>query len=643
MLYLILGSIHKSMIALSKIINHYESFLEKSLTKNRVFSSLSSPTTDFSSKTFEFSTVFSNAIILQCLNESKTETSKLISKKIVKFLLSQKTKMCTFNYWDNKSKEYVKIPYPDDLDDTSCALQAINKFDKKLISGSDLKKILETLISQEVDEGGPYFTWIISDSEIEWKDIDLAVNSNIANLLSQFDIELPNLVHYIENAIVYNNIKSRYYPTSVPVAYFISRWYQGREKKKLVKLLKRMYVKKSSTIMDKILIATSLLRLGENNHKFVTETVEVISRKPSIVFEPFPFYRGVNPTNDKLIYFAGSKYLTTAFAIELLNLCAHKSVNDNNASYISKYLASLNERVFNEVDAEINCAGGAIADFGSKRLGLLRQNPDIALITCVPYITYESLGRHKAINNKILSSLSKATLYGWLAYDIYDDFFDNQAEAHNLSSANFALRELTSVFMADYLPEKFHRFFHEIMNIVDNANAQEALNPSIRMSHNSIEIDDRIVKISKKTRHPENKSIGHVLPIVAVYILSGRSFDHADIKNVINFFKNYLAARQIVDDMHDWEEDLRGGRLNTVSSLLIRDCYQNKLKKTSINELRRLFWLKTVKKSCRRATKHINTAMNSKTPFHELLVPLSETIRLTLDEQKRAVDFIHSN
>lgn len=628
------------MIALSKIIKHYESFLEKSLTKNRSFSSISSPTTDFSFKVFEFSTVFSNAIILQCLNESKTETSNLISKRIVKFLLSQKTKMCTFNYWDNKSKEYVAIPYPDDLDDTSCALHAINKFDKKLLSGSDLRKILNTLINQEVDEGGPYFTWIVSDNEIEWKDIDLAVNSNIATLLSQFDIELPNLVQYIENAIVSNNIKSRYYPTSVPVAYFISRWYQGREKKELVKSLMKMYRKKSSTIMDKILIATSLLRLGETDHKFVTETVEMISRKPSIVFEPFPFYRGVNPTDDKLIYFAGSKYLTTAFAIELLTLCVHKSTNVSNASSTNKYLASLNERVFNEVGAELKCAGGAIADFGSKRLGLLRQNPDMALITCVPYITYKSLGRHKVISNKILSSLSKATLYGWLAYDIYDDFFDNQAEAHNLSSANFALRELTSIFMSGYLPEKFHRFFHEIMNIVDNANAQEALIPSIRMSHDSILINDRVVKISKKTRHPENKSIGHVLPIVAVYILSGKSFEHADVKNVIVFFKSYLAARQIIDDMHDWEEDLRAGKINTVSSLLIRDCYQSKLKKTSIKELRRLFWLKTVKKSCHMVTKHIDNASNTKVPFQDVLNPMREVITSTLSEQEKAESFL---
>lgn len=628
------------MIAQNKVINLYERFLEKSLTKNHVFSSLSSPTMDFSTKTFEFSTVFSNAIILQCLNESKTETSNLISKKIVKFLLSQKTKMCTFNYWDNKSKEYEEIPYPDDLDDTSCALHALSKFDKKLLTGSDLKKILETLINQEVDEGGPYFTWIVSNDDIEWKDIDLAVNSNIANLLSLFEIELPNLVHYVENAIVNNKIKSRYYPTSVPVAYFISRWYRGSKKKELVKSLMRMYEKKSSTIMDKILIATSLLRLGETDNKCVSETVMMISRKPSIVFEPFPFYRGVNPTDDKLIYFAGSKYLTTAFAIELLTLCSHKSVNDSNVSSNNKYLASLNERVFNEVAAELECTGGAISDFGSKRLRLLKQNPDMAMINCIPYITYKSLGRHRVISNKILHSLSKATLYGWLAYDIYDDFFDNQAEAHNLSIANFALRELTSIFTSDYLPKKFHRFFHETMNIVDNANSQEALIPPIRMSHDSIMINDRIAKISKTLGQPENKSIGHVLPIVAVYVLSGRSIDHVDVKNVIDFFKHYLAARQIIDDMHDWEEDLRAGKVNTVSSLLIKNCYQRKLNNISINELRKLFWYKIVVKSCKLASMHLNKAVKTQAPFQDIIEPLQTAIYLTLSEHKRAKEFL---
>jgi len=81
------------------------------------------------------------------------------------------------------SKEFKSKPYPDDLDDTFCALNALYLFDRKLISGSAYAYIIQLLTKVEKNEGGPYKTWLVSKKTSGWDDVDIVVNSNIAYFL----------------------------------------------------------------------------------------------------------------------------------------------------------------------------------------------------------------------------------------------------------------------------------------------------------------------------------------------------------------------------------------------------------------------------------------------------------------------------
>src|SRR4030042_1676795 len=103
--------------------------------------------------------VFSTALILQNLNElgeslatGKTSPTPLrmgivknIKDKAAEFLLNQKSENWTFNYWARDAKEAKEMPYPEDMDDTSCALSALYKYDKKIIGGNVLGKFVLTL------------------------------------------------------------------------------------------------------------------------------------------------------------------------------------------------------------------------------------------------------------------------------------------------------------------------------------------------------------------------------------------------------------------------------------------------------------------------------------------------------------------
>lgn len=627
------------MNSIDKAIRQNESILEKNILNNDSFESLSSANTDFSSDCLKFHTVFTNAIILICLSESKTSVSDTISRKLFSFLKKQKGDLCTFNYWDKNSKEYSKIPYPDDLDDTFCALLAMYKFNKLSISGNDLKKILEVLISQEVETGGPYYTWLVDQNDVEWKDIDLAVNSNIANFLTEFGIELQNITSFIDESINNNSIKSRYYPTSTPVAYFISRSYKGQSKKKLKNTLETLYSRESSTLLDRIIISSSLLRLNLFQHELVARTIETLLDANINTSNAFPFYRGVNPFLNGKKYYAGSENLTAALTIEFLTLYKKKAI-EIGASHTKASLEKQNRIVCNDVSLELQQAHGIIAEYGAERLDTLLKNPDMAFITCIPYIIYRSFKTPIKIENFILADIAKATLFGWLAYDIYDDFFDNQSIPYHLSVANFSLRKLSTTFTSDYLSKEFHSFFHETMNIVDNANASEAKMPIIKVKNNALILDDKIIPIIRSNASPENKSIGHILPIVAIYSLVGYSPQHNKTLTAINFFKNYLAARQLIDDMHDWEEDLKLGKINTVAFQIINEALKKQKKKVTINYLRSLFWEVTVIKSCKRVYKHIDQAEKTGMPFLEILEPLKIAIDSTIKERQIALDFL---
>ena len=568
----------------------YLGLLEKNLRTQNSFLSLSSPNPHFKSNVKNFSTTFTNAIIMMNIMKSNSLSARKIVKTLNRYVKKQRNKQLSFNYWDKNVDEYKNIPYPDDLDDTFCALTALHEYDDSYLTGKDMRRIIELLVHQEAEVGGPYYTWITDGDDIEWRDIDLAVNSNIAYFLSRVGIDLPNISNLVEKAIDNDRINSRYYPQSSPVAYFISKWYQGPKKTKLVAILEKMYDLPSSTFLDKLLVSISLVRHGQSNHPNVQRTFEILSKSRNIANKAYPFYRGVNPNSDGMKYFSGSPSLTLSFAVEFLTLhdtkiSSKKRLIDSDRNK----LAEVNRLAFESAESELRLAKGEIQKCGLDRLKVMSKNPDMAMITAIPCIAYSSLKTKKKIKKDILDALSLATLFGWLAYDIYDDFFDNHGTPAQLSVANFALRKLSSIFTSEYLPRDFHEYFHRVMAVVDNANAKESNRVPVKFHRGNLIIDKKLFSTAKSINKLHEKSIAHVLGVVAIYSLLKKSTSSSETSSANKFFENYLSARQMIDDMHDWEEDLSMGKLNSSSAQMVIFAYESGIDRLSINQLRLLF------------------------------------------------------
>lgn len=277
-------------------------------------------------------------------------------------------------------------------------------------------------------------------------------------------------------------------------------------------------------------------------------------------------------------------------------------------------------------------------------------------IFLLPFIAASAIRRSDRIPKWILDELALANLYGWVSYDIYDDFLDNEVGGEGergrewLCVANYFLRELTRQYskIAVSIP-KIGNIFTQIMNELDAANAAESTANS--------NINPEISSASALA----DRSMGCALPAIAVFHAAG--FGDAT-ETALTFFRNYLAARQLHDDAHDWKEDLDRGRVNGAAARMFaawrkagnaneRAGGKEINRATDMPELQKFFWhvampeiMADIEEFIRGAedavvllTKKYQVLKNP-APFMALLAPLKLATKNTLDERQEVLNFL---
>ena len=609
------------------------SFLMKEQKAGGSFSSQSSSKKDFSVTT-PSDTIFLTSLILSCINSFQSDIHlDKVKSKTVNFLLKQKSEHWSFNYWKKDSSETKIMPYPDDLDDTFCALAAINDYDKTTLDGAAFAEITTILTATESHVGGPYQTWIVpSNAENIWKDIDVAVNSNIAYFLALQDVFLPNMRKFLVGQIIKKNINSKYYPTQFPVAYFLSR-YINLDKTvafKYKKALQKMILSNKKNDgsfgnpLNTALATSSLLRLGISP-KIVEKSIKYLNKtNKNGIWKAYAFC--LDPMINKKQYYSGSKALTTAFCLEALSLFDQKTINiqphltkrDGDERVIYDQVIRRVKKRFTKLDSDLKSSAFTILEKTVKR----DKDRQIVLL---PYFFNIALGKQgKKINLDFLITLGVANIYGWIAYTIYDDFLDDEGNPKELSLANVCLRELTAIYNG-IIPEEFQ----EVMDTLDSANAWEIANTRFNSKHyppNSIPNYGDLAQLS-------NKSLGHALGPVAILIKLGYPVDSPEMKNLLDFFQHYIIARQLNDDAHDWEEDLSRGQINAVGAMI--------LTKTKVkSKMRKIFWQEVFEDLAKIIFIHIECAQKALPALKDMLVPIERSIQKGLKEHKEAVDFL---
>lgn len=508
---------------------------------------------------YTYRTTFSVSIILGVINkilnnigptESYVKILREIQGEAAKILLSEKSPSWTWNYWRKDSPEYAQFPYPDDMDDTSCAIFGlVGYFRSQGLTqkeGEGFAYFVNTLSKQKVRRNGPYETWITVGTRHHhaWRDIDLAVQSNIANLLNQHDIKIESLEKIFEERIQNNHFHSKYYPSEAATVYFMSRHYSGEF---LIRLGNQIMerLKSVQTGLDCSLLICALLNCMDNLTRNGLGNVplddweswldlyfqKLIRTASSKAPKPEDFCN--DPKRDGIPYCNQSAAMTCIIEIEALssflnfrNCKYQKSIESLHLHLVRKAIVSFTRDQIPQVREQISDVCGKILNGKNQK--------EVWLLP---------LWWNGNVTNEMIVDLSYANVLGWAAYRIYDDCLDKAdiKSIRQLPIANLCIYEAFATFL----------------------NNSGGVDGSVKTTLQLMESAIAREMVRKKADNLQEKSIAHAIGPMIISS-TGKNRPEAG-KDVFKFFKYYLTARQLGDDIRDRQDDVNRGFRNLAS------------------------------------------------------------------------------
>lgn len=604
-------------------------------------------------------TTFAQAIILTALAAVpavRGQSSEPLRARLAAWLLKQRSASWSFNYWPRGSAMAKRLPYPDDLDDTFCALMALRFHDASLVNADCLGKVVKLLIATESQTGGPYQTWLVPPtSDPVWRDVDLAVNSNVAGFLQLVAGPLPNVTRLMEQAITDSALTSVYYPSVYPIVYYLARAYKGPAQAQLAEyILRQQRDGHWETPLHTALAISSLTQLGRADACVSGVRYLRAAQRPNGSWPAEAFC--IDPAVGGQQHYNGAPALTTALALEALSRveAAPHSPRTQTKKAVTTHSSPLRDRIYAKVASELQTLDNSLAAHCQSMLAKIKQVDEHGEITLLPTFFAAALKTPPAwaVDTK-LADLGRANLYGWMAYTIYDDFLENEGKAELLGVANVALRRSLKTFRA-CLPEHaaFQQLVERTFDRIDGANAWELANCRFALEQGSVTFS-RLPRYGRRARLAE-RSFGHALTPLAITMATGKGLNHPALTAIRQGLSHYIIARQLSDDLHDWEEDIRQGQASYVVSELLRNL-RVRPGTYALSELvprmRRQFWHHSLRHLCATMTSHIALArrafmqsglLTDKNDLFGLLDRLQTGANCTLKDQAEAKDFLTS-
>ena len=160
-------------------------------------------------------------------------------------------------------------------------------------------------------------------------------------------------------------------------------------------------------------------------------------------------------------------------------------------------------------------------------------------------------------------------------------------------------------------------------------------------------------RLSLKSNFAAEKSISHALGPLAMFYIMGYPERSTEFKNLALFYENYLTARQLNDDAHDWESDLLKNQRSLVIEMLESDFVHKHGRASNYPsdkiELRQIFWHITIDEvssliinSVKRARKRLSDLQGivSENFLSEKLEELEHSALKALDEKGQTTKYL---
>jgi hypothetical protein len=225
-------------------------------------------------------------------------------------------------------------------------------------------------------------------------------------------------------------------------------------------------------------------------------------------------------------------------------------------------------------------------------------------ISLFPHYFQQSMRRPTGSRQQILQ-LGIANVYAWLAYMTYDHILDSNNNRQLLSFANVAQRQSLWHYQStakDYF-ETVHRTFYA----VDQANAWEMLEARCEIRDDTIVL--KHIPTYATCAQLADRSMVHACgPLFLAHL---QSAGQQRYQLLVAAFRHYIIAKQLNDDIHDWQEDLRTGSLTYVVAHLLQSL---QIKpgiyslESLIDPMRRMLWSKQAQCIAQHIAHHVGRA-----------------------------------
>ncbi len=599
-----------------------------------------------------FSGYFSGLILSALCNAGDIPELASLKQELAEALRAQiHLQQGSINYLA-RSEINSSSPYPDDLDSSTCVWAALGTFDPLGVDGSLLAKLTLCLTLLEQQPGGPYRTWIVPpDGAAIWKDTDIAVNANVRHFLHVFEVQLQPLQEYLSEQILKGVYTSPYYPSPFQIWYFLSRSHQGSAEKLIQDILAcRQEHGSWDTIPHTVLAVSALLRLGvsaEHLKDALQGIIEHIIQHQGVQASGFCLDAEVEGQSR----FAGCEALEAALCLEALCLAEQGKAKDKpmDASepfllQIENHLEHRQEMLMPDIRLQFSALQRRVLAPGRGRS-----------IPLLPMVFHQALQtQYQIASMDTLIALGLANTYGWMAYTAYDDLMDGDSDARFLPLANLCLREVTSIFegVSQSSPE-LRTLFHRTMDAMEGINAWEFKSCRLQTLPGGFALPDPLPDFGELSALAD-RSFGHALGPCAILHLNGFDENSTEMVELKSFFRHYLIARQLDDDAHDWEQDLRRGHLNAVACRALKAWFEQTEKKTELllsemADLQLLFWQKILPESAEFILFHVQKAelalsqlslFTDDSVLRALLDPMRASAQKALHEQSQTVQFL---
>ncbi len=214
-------------------------------------------------------------------------------------------------------------------------------------------------------------------------------------------------------------------------------------------------------------------------------------------------------------------------------------------------------------------------------------------------------------------SFNIANSYLWVAYTLLDHLVDNPTSIRfsHTPSILASIGSLKNRALALYSTSGTHiPLLFELFNEMDDALQIEVSKCRATVTNTTFTVPHL----------PSHNTLQSLLYKKSLAHIAGPALLNATVKpeaqpHVLEALKKYCAAKQLLDDLHDWEVDLRNGHITLpITKLLLTfDAPEESTHsfETLIPELRRLFWQSVAEGLCATIEQQVSEAILSLQKF----------------------------